>query len=150
MGTYRHTATVDLPADELFTFLRHPKNLPRYFSGMTEAQRTGDDGVHVEAEVRGRHVSGDAWLRVDEFRRRLEWGADSEDDYHGELEITEDDPVTSRVSIVLHTDHAEGDEVQKGLEETVAALAHTAVADADVAAAQGQGGWTGSAAPSGH
>jgi uncharacterized membrane protein len=142
MGTYRHTATVDLPADELFAFLRKPENLPRYFTAMTEAKRTGEEEVHVEADVHGHHVSGEAWLRIDDSGRKLEWGAENEDDYHGELEITEHDKVTSGISIVLHTEHAEGDEVQKGLEETVAALAHTAVADADVAAAEEQGGWT--------
>jgi hypothetical protein len=104
--------------------------------------RSGDEQVHVEAEVHGHHVSGDAWLRVDDPGRKLEWGAENEDDYHGELEITESDKVTSELTIVLHTEHAEGEEVQKGLEETVAALAHTAVADVDVAAAEEQGGWS--------
>jgi hypothetical protein len=62
----------------------------------------------------------------------LEWGAEGPDDYHGELRVEEVDPGRSRITVSLHSvRQAEGGEVQQGLEQTVAALAQAAAADAD-------------------
>ena len=41
MTEYRHSATADIPADELFAFLSHPENLPRYFPEMKVAEPKG-------------------------------------------------------------------------------------------------------------
>jgi uncharacterized protein YndB with AHSA1/START domain len=135
MATFRHAAVADVPADDLFAFLRDPRNLPRYFPQMTVAEPKGGHGLHVEAEVKGRHVAGEAWLHTDAAHRKLSWGAESEADYHGELQITEREPGTSEVSVVLHTERTDSDEVQRGLEETVAALTHAAAADVDAGVA---------------
>ncbi|SEP37430.1 SRPBCC family protein [Amycolatopsis saalfeldensis] len=144
MTDYRHTATIDLPADELFAYLREPRNLPHYFPQMREAEPQGGDAVHVEADVGGERVEGEAWLTVDEGARKLSWGAQGPHDYHGELTIDEQAPGGSRLTITLHSvRESEGEQVQRGLEETVAALAHTAVADSDVENAEAEGGWTG-------
>lgn len=143
MTEYRHTATADVPADELFAFLSHPENLPRYFPEMKVAEPKGGDSVHVEAEVHGDRVAGEAWLRTDSATRSLTWGAEGPDDYHGELRIDEQSPTSSEITVTLHSvREADGDEVQQGLERTVAAMTHAATADADVAAAESQGGWS--------
>ncbi|WP_410586572.1 SRPBCC family protein [Amycolatopsis sp. lyj-23] len=143
MTEYRHTATADIPADELFAFLSHPENLPRYFPEMKVAEPKGGDSVHVEAEVHGHRVAGEAWLHTDPATRSLEWGAEGPDDYHGELRINEESPTSSEITVTLHSvREADDGEVQQGLERTVAAMTHAASADADVEAAEGQGGWT--------
>lgn len=134
MTTYTHTADADVPADLLFRFLSDPRNLPRYFPQMTAAEPEGGEAVHVEAEVHGHRVEGEAWVRPDESARRLAWGAEGPDDYHGELQVEEVEPGRSRITVSLHSvREAEGDEVQKGLEQTVAALAQAATADGDAA-----------------
>ncbi|MFK0247168.1 SRPBCC family protein [Amycolatopsis azurea] len=144
MTDYSHTATIEMPADDLFTFLREPRNLPRYFPQMTQAEPEGGDAVHVEADVHGEHVEGEAWLKVDEGSRSLRWGAQGPHDYQGELSIEDSGPDTCRLTVTLHSVRdADDEEVQRGLEETVAALAHTATADSDVEAAERQGGWAG-------
>jgi uncharacterized protein YndB with AHSA1/START domain len=131
MTTYTHTAEADVPADTLFGFLADPRNLPRYFPQMTAAEPEGGETVHVEAEVHGHHVDGDAWVRPDQAARRLEWGAEGPDDYHGELQVDEVEPGRSRITVSLHSvREAPGDEVQSGLEQTVATLAEAAAADA--------------------
>ena len=131
MTTYTHSAEADLAADTLFRFLADPRNLPRYFPQMTTAEPEGGETVHVEADVHGQHVEGEAWVRPDEQARRLEWGAEGPDDYRGELQIDELSPDRSRITVSLHSVRdAEGDEVQAGLERTVAELARTAAADA--------------------
>jgi uncharacterized protein YndB with AHSA1/START domain len=132
MATYTHTADADVAADVLFRFLSDPRNLPRYFPQMTAAEPEGGESVHVEADVHGNHVEGEAWVRPDESARRLEWGAEGPDDYHGELTVDEVEPGRSRITVELHSvREAEGGEVQEGLEQTVAALAQAAAADGD-------------------
>jgi hypothetical protein len=138
MTEYRHTATTDVPADELFAFLSHPENLPRYFPAMKVAEPKGGDSVHVEAEVHGERVAGEAWLRTDPATRSLSWGAEGPDDYHGELRIRDDGPGSSEITVTLHSvREARGDEVRQSLERTVAAMTHTATADTDAAESQG-------------
>lgn len=130
MTEYRYTATADVPADELFAFLSHPENLPRYFPDMKVAEPTGGDSVHVEAEVHGNRVASEAWLHTDAAKRSLSWGAEGPDDYHGELRVAEDGPASSEITVTLHSvREAEGGEVQQGLERTVAAIADAATAD---------------------
>ncbi|HEY7596768.1 MAG TPA: SRPBCC family protein [Actinophytocola sp.] len=134
MTTYTHTAEADVPADVLFRFLAEPRNLPRYFPQMTAAEPEGGDVVHVAAEVHGEHVEGEAWLHTRGMERRLEWGAEGPDDYHGELQVDDLEPGRSRITVSLHSvREAGGDEVQRGLEEAVAALTQAAAADADPA-----------------
>ncbi|MGW4485392.1 SRPBCC family protein [Amycolatopsis sp. NPDC004368] len=144
MSDYHHSAAVDLPADELFAYLREPRNLPHYFTQMQEAEPEGGERVHVEAEIHGEHVEGEAWLKVDEGNRTLSWGSQGPHDYQGELSIDDAGPASSRVNVTLRSVRdGSADEIQRGLEETVAALAHTAVADSDVEQSRREGGWTG-------
>lgn len=131
MTTYTHTAEAHVSADVLFRFLAEPRNLPRYFPQLTAAEPEGGDSVHVEAEVHGEHVEGEAWLHARGMERRLEWGAEGPDDYHGELQVEDLAPGRSRVTVSLHSvREAEGGEVQRGLEEAVTALTEAAAADA--------------------
>lgn len=140
MTTYTHTAEADIAADVLFSYLADPTNLPRYFPEMTEAEPEGGDKVHVEAEVHGDRVSGEAWVRPNEAERRLEWGAEGPDDYHGELQVEEVAPGRSRITVSLHSVRAaEGTEVQDGLEHTVAALTQAVAADDQASARRRQG-----------
>ncbi len=130
MTTYTHTADADVAADTLFGFLAEPRNLPRYFPEMTAAEPEGGESVHVEANVHGDHVEGEAWVRPNSAERRLEWGAEGPDDYHGELLVDELAPGRSRITVSLHSvREAAGDEVQDGLERTVTALTQAAAAD---------------------
>jgi hypothetical protein len=142
MTEYQHTATADVAADDLFAFLSHPENLPRYFPEMKVAEPRAGDSVHVEAEVHGERVASEAWLHTDSATRSLTWGAEGPDDYHGELRVRETGPATSEITVTLHSVREAGaEEVQQGLEQTVAAMTHAVAADTDVATAEGQGGW---------
>ncbi|MEV7552228.1 SRPBCC family protein [Amycolatopsis sp. NPDC089917] len=144
MTEFRHTATIDLPASELFDYLREPRNLPHFFPQLSQAEPEGGDAVHVEAEVHGEHVEAEAWLKVDEESRSLSWGSEGPNDYHGRLSVEDAGANAARLTVTLSSVREAGEEeVQRGLEETVAALAHTAVADSDVEAAEEQGGWAG-------
>ncbi len=144
MTDYHHTATIDMPAADLFAFLREPGNLPRYFPQISQAAPQGSDIVRVTAEVNGERVESEAWFKVDEKTHTLSWGSQRPHDYHGTLSIENTGPNETGLTITLSSvRQAANEDVQRGLEETVAALAHTAVAESDVEAAEEQGGWSG-------
>jgi hypothetical protein len=140
MTTYTHTAEADIAADTLFSYLADPENLPKYFPEMRKAESEGGERVHVEAEVHGARVESDAWVRPNEAERKLEWGAEGPDDYHGELTVEEVAPGRSRITVSLHSVRAaEGTEVQDGLEHTVATLTQSVAAEEQAATHRQQG-----------
>jgi hypothetical protein len=133
MSTIRHSAQAGIPADELFAFLSDPRHLPRYFPQVIVAEPNGDGEVQVEAAVQGRLVAGKAWLHADETTRTLFWGTENKDNYHGELHIDAGDtPGACAITVVLHTESPDDDEVRRGLEETVERIARTATADSGI------------------
>lgn len=121
MGDYEATTTVSAPAERLFAYLSDVSNLPRYFSAMVSAERTGPEEVSTVAEVNGVRREGEAWFRVDEGRNRIEWGSEGDSDYSGHLEVSGNGS-SSTVEVSVHTARAEGAEVQQGVEETVATI----------------------------
>jgi carbon monoxide dehydrogenase subunit G len=126
VGTYQGTRVVGADADAVFAFLRRVDNLPRYFPRITAAERTGDETVDVTAVIDPpgedeQTVSSEAWFRVDEDRRQIEWGSEGPNDYQGDLEVTGSSE-ESRVSLTLHTE-ADHPGIQESLEETLDTVA---------------------------
>jgi uncharacterized membrane protein len=74
MGDYQRSQDVDAPADQLFGYLSEVGNLPRYFTAMTSAEPAGGDAVRVTADLNGTTREGEAWFRIDQERRHLDWG----------------------------------------------------------------------------
>lgn len=125
MGDYERSTTVDLPAERVFAFLSDVENLPRYFDRMTQAHPAGGESVEVEAKLPPgaaadgpATVHGEAWFRVHEEDRRIEWGAEGEHEYHGELEVDGDD-ASSTVLVRVHTQHDEPDQINASLDQTL-------------------------------
>lgn len=127
MGTYESTTTVTAPPDELFSYLSDVHNLPDYFAAMKSAEPAGAaqgdvppgaEAVHSVAEVDGQRREGEAWFRRDADARSISWGSEGPNDYHGELRV-DGDGGHSRVTVTLHTEHAEGERIQEGLETTL-------------------------------
>ncbi|GAB3886821.1 SRPBCC family protein [Kibdelosporangium lantanae] len=131
MGDYDDSITVGVPPRTLFAYLSDVRNLPRYLPRMTEAVPEGGDRVAVTAHIEPdgqpeRDVHGEAWVRVIAEGRTLEWGAPGQHDYHGQLDIApgeRDDEST--LTVRLHTDQAEGDQIRRGLAETLAGVRDT-------------------------
>ncbi len=122
MTSYSYAAPIDLSADVVFDYLAEVRNLPDYFPQLTRATPQGGDAVSVEAEVDGKAVAAEAWLHVDRTERTLNWSAQNENGYHGQLQVTERGAGLCDLAITLHTEHADGPDVQKVLEQTVAGL----------------------------
>ena len=123
MADYEHAEHVPARPDELFAYLSDVRNLPRYFARMTHAEPAEGEAVRTtarleEAEGGPREVEGEAWFRVHEGEKRLEWGSEGPSDYRGELDVT-GDAGGSRVAVRLHTVHEDAPGIQDGLRETV-------------------------------
>lgn len=122
MGDFKATTTVDAAEDKLFDYVSTVGNLPMYFPRMTSAAPGDGEEVHTSAELPdGHHVEGDAWFRVDPDTRRVEWGSEGPNSYHGSLEV-HDNGGNTEVHVQMHTTRVpDGDsQVQQGLDETLA------------------------------
>ncbi|MET3806246.1 putative membrane protein [Nakamurella sp. UYEF19] len=125
MGDYEASTTVQLAPERLFAYLSNVQNLPAYMPRLTSARPAGGDKVDVTAHIEPeggpeRDVEGEAWIKVVEDGRKLQWGAAGPHDYHGELDIDAgSDAGSSTLTVRLHTERVEGDQIQHGLGETL-------------------------------
>ena len=123
MGDYEKSTTVDIDPDRLFAYLSDVENLPAYLPRLTEAHATHDDKVDVTAVIEPegeprREVEGEATMEVVEPGRKLRWASPGPNDYHGELDVDAADK-GSRLTVRLHTEHVEGDQIDRGLDEAL-------------------------------
>ena len=121
MGDYEHSTTVPTGPDALFDYLSDVGNLPRYFSAMKSAEPADGDAVHTVADVGGHEVEGEAWFTTDRAARSIRWGSEGPNHYSGELRVEGADD-GSRVTVTLHTEHADGPDIDRGLEDTLAQI----------------------------
>ncbi|MFE5603353.1 SRPBCC family protein [Streptomyces coelicoflavus] len=124
MGTYEKSITVAVPPERLFAYLADVENLPAYLPRLTSARPQGGDRVTVSAHIDPpdgpeQDVTSDAFIRVTEQGKALEWSSPGPNDYHGRLHITGGDKDTSRLAVELHTERTEGEPVEDGLEEAL-------------------------------
>lgn len=124
MGDYYNTSQVAVPPAALFGYLATIENLPDYFPRMRSVERVDGGGerdtVHTSAEMPdGQIVEGEAWMEVDDERLTIQWGAEGPRDYHGRLSVTGSGG-GAQVEVVISTEHVESDEVQRGVDATVA------------------------------
>lgn len=124
MADFQATTTVDADENALFDYLSQVSNLPHYFSRMTSAEPGDGREVHTTARLPdGQEVEGDAWFTVDHDARRIEWGSEGANDYHGSLDIT-GSATGAEVRANLHTTRVgDGDSgIERGLEDTLATI----------------------------
>lgn len=133
MGDYERSTTVAVSARELFAYLQDVDNLPRYLPRLTGVRPAGEGTytvtAHLEANEHGpaRDVEGEAWISVKEEGRTLAWGSAAPHDYRGELDVDPgDDETTSRLTVRLHTERADGPSVEDALDETIDGLKRVA------------------------
>jgi hypothetical protein len=118
MGDYEDRVLLTIGPDAAFTHLSDVQNLPEHFAALRDARLVAADRVEVSADVGGVTVHGEAWLHVDSDNRRMTWGAPGPHDYRGELSVREAGP-GSEVVVRLHTEQAEGVDVQQGLRDSL-------------------------------
>lgn len=119
MADYKQDAVVEASAPSLFDYLADVRNLPKYFDAMTDARPGDGSAVETTARVNGEEKTGEAWFEVDRQARTISWGSEGPHDYHGQLKVFEDGPDSS-VSVSLHTERVDSDEIDRGLRATLA------------------------------
>lgn len=127
MGTYTARTTVPQEVGDAYAYLKDPSKLPDYFPRMVEAKEVEPGLVRTTADVdadqdgEDERVTSDSWFRTDDDARSVSWGS-PDSDYHGGLVISEGDGETT-IELSVTTIHDIPD-VQDGLEESLAAIAH--------------------------
>lgn len=120
MATIEYSASAELPADDVFDFLTESGKLARHFPFMADA----------EGEP-----------RVDPSTHTLSWGEPGRSPSDGSLTVTDEEPGRCVLTVTVHAEQVDEQDLQRGLKETVAAVTHRAAAEGDVSAADDQTGW---------
>jgi uncharacterized membrane protein len=119
MAEYEHSLRVEAQAVEVFGFVADVGNLPDYLPTVRRAEAQPGERVRVAGNASGHEYDSDGFFRVDDQRRRMEWGSDGENEYRGWLEVKEADggkscDVTVHLSFTPRPDQARQFEEQTG------------------------------------
>jgi uncharacterized membrane protein len=101
MPDYRDQMRMNAPADEVFSYLSNPVNMPDYLPTVEHAERQSSNRIRVEGDADGHKYNSDGPFVVDQAARKMSWGSDGERDYRGELEVR-GDSTSCEVIVKLH------------------------------------------------
>lgn len=110
MPTYSRETHLDIDEATAYAYLSDVTNLPTYFPQMTSARPTSGDEVETSAVVEQpgqepRTEHGTAWFKADDSAKKVSWGSEGTNDYHGELDFDDDGESACTVRLSLHTEH---------------------------------------------
>ncbi|QNE16931.1 SRPBCC family protein [Kribbella qitaiheensis] len=148
MGDYEASTVVDVAANILFDYLSDIERLPEYLPQMTEARRLDErseqaqglearrpgEPVRERVEVAAvidpddapeHEVRSEAIFEIVEEGRKLRWSAPGPHEYHGELDVDFVADGSSKLTVRLHTDNAEGPSIDEALQRTVTGIKST-------------------------
>jgi hypothetical protein len=97
VAEYERSRLMQASPDDVFAFVSDVNNLATFVPTVESAEPRAGGRVHVHGEVRRHAFDDDGWFRVDEARRRVEWGSD-EREYAGWLTIAGDNGGTQVVA----------------------------------------------------
>lgn len=89
MSDYSRTIELNCPAEEVFTFVKDPRNMPQYLPTVHDARPQGEGRVEVAGDAAGHDYRSDGWFDIDDQSRSMRWGSDGENKYSGSLEVEE-------------------------------------------------------------
>ena len=124
MTDHERSTTVAVPPAVLFDYLSDLQHLPAYLPRLTGVRATGDGTYEVTAHIEPpdsppRDVEGEAWMKVKEAGRTLQWGSAGPSHYHGELDVDPgEDSSSSTLTVRLSTERS-GPGIENGLDETL-------------------------------
>lgn len=109
MQEYEQSQKITAPANEVFAWVSDVENLPKYLppikdagiEGPAEGDNPGEKvKMSVEIPDRGEFES-EGYFDVDAEARTMRWGAESDRDYSGRLEVSEAGDGQSEVTVQL-------------------------------------------------
>ncbi len=130
MAEYSLSRTFGVGADRLWTVASDARSMSQWLPTAQRSAAQAGDRVQLAGESHGHRYDTAAALQIDAAQRRLSWSAPDEPSYHGWLQVTGDGNSGS-VSIHLTVSDerpatAQGDEVERGMAETLDRLAEVA------------------------
>jgi uncharacterized membrane protein len=119
MSEFERKVTVNAEADRVFGFLAQVENMPRYLPTVHDAMPQGAERVRVQGRANGHEYDNDGFFRVDQERRRMEWGSDGEHQYRGWLQVSgsPEDAIGGQAQVTVHLSFEPNAEVGRALKE---------------------------------
>ncbi len=102
MDVYERTQQIEVPAQDLFAFLKEPANLPKYLPPIKGAESKGGDQLALTGnDPDGNEFHGQGYYRVKDDERTMEWGSNTAREYSGHLRVEETGEGSSSVTVHL-------------------------------------------------
>lgn len=116
MASYRSSVSIEASVNETFAFVREVRNFPRFVERVSSVEPLGGESIRVTLVEAGHHRTVEGYARVHESgrHRRVEWGVDGTDHYHGWVEVDQEGEVCS-VTMDVDAPEVDGSEVDAAL-----------------------------------
>lgn len=101
MPDFESKTTIAAPAQAVFDFVSDVKNVPSYTPTVKRAESAGEGRIHVRSEVEDKARETEGFFHVKGPEDRLEWGSESNKDYHGWMQIRDAGNGQSELTIHL-------------------------------------------------
>ncbi|AKT50671.1 SRPBCC family protein [Arsenicicoccus sp. oral taxon 190] len=129
MSQYERRVQIPRPAQDVFDYVKDVEKLPEHFPQITSVEKLDGDTIrttaHVETAEEGeKDVQGTAWFRVGSDGMTVERGSEGPNNYHGELDVDEDDANASTLTVRIWTDR-QSDSIEQELQKAVDGLSQT-------------------------
>lgn len=124
--TYTRETSLTVDESTAYAYLSDVNNLPDYFPRITQATKTDGDEIATTAVIEPdgedkQTVSGTAWFHQDADTKKITWGAEGPNDYHGEIDVDADGDQASTVRFTLHTESGHPG-IEESIDETLATI----------------------------
>ena len=100
MADFNSSVSVNASPEDVFAFVSDVSNLPKYLPTVKNVHTLDGDRIAVQGRAGDDTYNQDGFFRAS-GGNRLEWGSDGDKDYHGAMDISGDDGMTT-VSVMLH------------------------------------------------
>ncbi len=129
MPSYSRTTTIAVDQDTAYAYLSKAENLPEYFPRITKVTTRGGDEVETTAVIEPpgeekQTVHGTAWFTADDGERKVAWGSEGSNDYHGELDFDPDGDASCTVRLTLHSE-SDHPGIEESIDETLKTISST-------------------------
>lgn len=99
---HEQTTRIPVAPDQLYRTIADVGSLTKFIPPLTSVRKTDAQHVEVEAQYEGHEQHGQAWFRVDDEAKRVEWGSEGQP-YRGWMQV-EPDGEGSKLTLHLHTE----------------------------------------------
>ncbi|MCU0552193.1 MAG: SRPBCC family protein [Leptolyngbya sp. Prado105] len=111
---FEQSIQVNAQADNIFQYLSDVRNVPQYLPTVTNAQPQSGERIRTQGHAGDHEYDSDGHFRIDQQRKRLEWGSDGENEYGGWMEVKGNG---NQSEVKVHIHYAPSSETKQHMEE---------------------------------